>query len=143
MAIKPKRRCAILAAHGGVCHYCGDLATHIDHIVPRIDGGSDDLGNLIAACLPCNLRKFRHRLPPDAERLALAAAEAVRTKVLFLDPPRRERTDKSVRLDIPIPSGWLDKVDCLRRRMAGTPTRTEAVRRLVEEMYDQRVSDAA
>jgi hypothetical protein len=90
MAISKKRRLAILAAHDGVCHYCAAPgATHVDHIIPRADGGTDDLGNLIAACLLCNLRKQRRRLPPDAEARTLAAAEAMRPAVMeILDPPK-------------------------------------------------------
>jgi 5-methylcytosine-specific restriction endonuclease McrA len=46
------------------CRYCrtslesagGDIM-HIDHIVPVIAGGSDDLDNLTAACVTCNLKK--------------------------------------------------------------------------------------
>jgi 5-methylcytosine-specific restriction endonuclease McrA len=30
---------------------------HIDHIVPVIAGGGDDLDNLAAACVTCNLKK--------------------------------------------------------------------------------------
>lgn len=88
MSISPARRRAILAAHDGVCHYCGIAdAAHVDHIVPRADGGTDDLGNLIAACLPCNLYKRRHRLPPDAEMRALARAEELRPAVLTMEAP--------------------------------------------------------
>jgi 5-methylcytosine-specific restriction endonuclease McrA len=46
------------------CRYCGiPLATpagdvmHIDHIVPVIAGGGDDIDNLGAACVICNLKK--------------------------------------------------------------------------------------
>lgn len=82
MLLTTARRRAIIAAHGGVCHYCGmSDAAHVDHIIPRADGGTDDLGNLIAACLPCNMLKNRHRLPAKAERLAMDAAEAAREKI--------------------------------------------------------------
>jgi len=82
MTVPAKRRAIIIAAHGGACHYCGGVATHVDHIVPRALGGSDDLKNLIAACRACNLRKHSGRLSPESERRALAAAEAVRQIVL-------------------------------------------------------------
>jgi 5-methylcytosine-specific restriction endonuclease McrA len=46
------------------CRYCGvPLAScsgdimHIDHIVPVIAGGGDDIDNLGAACVTCNLKK--------------------------------------------------------------------------------------
>jgi 5-methylcytosine-specific restriction endonuclease McrA len=46
------------------CRYCGAIlespngdSMHIDHIVPVVAGGGDDLDNLAAACIPCNLKK--------------------------------------------------------------------------------------
>ena len=46
------------------CRYCGAClespsgeVMHIDHIVPVIAGGGDDLDNLAAACVTCNLKK--------------------------------------------------------------------------------------
>ena len=46
------------------CEYCGLpqddsplAALHIEHIIPRIHGGSDDLENLALACIDCNLHK--------------------------------------------------------------------------------------
>ena len=47
-----------------VCEYChlhqddSPLATlHVEHIIPRIHGGSDDIDNLALACIDCNLHK--------------------------------------------------------------------------------------
>ncbi|MCA1971248.1 MAG: HNH endonuclease [Caenispirillum sp.] len=35
------------ALKGGICAVCGGPgATHVDHIVPRADGGTDDFSNL-------------------------------------------------------------------------------------------------
>lgn len=46
------------------CRYCGIFLEspagdimHVDHIVPVIAGGGDDLDNLAAACVTCNLKK--------------------------------------------------------------------------------------
>jgi hypothetical protein len=45
------------------CEYClipqehADLTHHIEHIVARQHGGSDELGNFALACHRCNLRK--------------------------------------------------------------------------------------
>lgn len=47
----------VIARDGGVCAYCGDVATTSDHVVPKSKGGTDDLSNLVAACRPCNSRK--------------------------------------------------------------------------------------
>ena len=50
------------AAHR--CEYCqlhqndSPLAVlHVEHILPRIHGGTDDLENLALACIDCNLHK--------------------------------------------------------------------------------------
>lgn len=46
---------------GRRCGYCGvDLTWdtyHCDHVVPVKRGGKDDIDNLRAACIPCNLAK--------------------------------------------------------------------------------------
>jgi hypothetical protein len=39
------------------CHYCGNLATTRDHIVPKGKRGTDAWWNLVPACEPCNRRK--------------------------------------------------------------------------------------
>jgi len=45
------------------CEYCllqqaySDLTHHVEHIVAKSHGGSDDLGNLALSCQRCNLRK--------------------------------------------------------------------------------------
>lgn len=57
-----RRTCAVvLWRDGHVCrmtrdgHPCGAVATTVNHIVPRVLGGSDRLSNLEAACVPCNM----------------------------------------------------------------------------------------
>src|SRR6266853_634204 len=49
------------------CEFCGLhqddsplAALHIEHIIPKIHGGSDDLDNLALACIDCNLHKGRN-----------------------------------------------------------------------------------
>lgn len=48
------------------CQYCGaaapEVLLHIDHIKPVVDGGTNDITNLITACVPCNLGKGAKRL---------------------------------------------------------------------------------
>jgi 5-methylcytosine-specific restriction endonuclease McrA len=43
------------------CHLHQDdsplAALHVEHIIPRIHGGSDDIDNLGLACIDCNLHK--------------------------------------------------------------------------------------
>lgn len=47
----------VLRRDGRRCHYCGDLAETVDHVVPASEGGTNDMTNLVAACWPCNRRK--------------------------------------------------------------------------------------
>jgi hypothetical protein len=49
-----QRRAIILKMHDEQCFWCGDLATSVDHLKPRHDGGIDSLDNLVAACHRCN-----------------------------------------------------------------------------------------
>jgi 5-methylcytosine-specific restriction endonuclease McrA len=48
---------------GGLCEYChlpqqfSELRFHIEHIIPRQHGGTDDAENLALACPDCNLVK--------------------------------------------------------------------------------------
>ena len=46
----------ILARDGYRCHWCGNRANTVDHLVPRAEGGARyDPTNLVAACTPCNM----------------------------------------------------------------------------------------
>jgi DNA-binding transcriptional MerR regulator len=52
------------------CQYCGksapDVVLHIDHIIPVVEGGGNDLVNLITSCVDCNQGKSRIKLSDDA-----------------------------------------------------------------------------
>jgi 5-methylcytosine-specific restriction endonuclease McrA len=50
-------RWTVLERDDHTCRYCGRIATHVDHIIPRSAGGSDHLWNLVAACQFCNCSK--------------------------------------------------------------------------------------
>jgi hypothetical protein len=50
-------RVRILERDGRTCRYCGEPATSVDHVMPYARGGSDDDGNLVAACYWCNTTK--------------------------------------------------------------------------------------
>jgi len=56
-----KTRFDVFKRDAFICQYCGasapDVQLHVDHIIPVIDGGSDDLANLITACAACNFGK--------------------------------------------------------------------------------------
>lgn len=43
---------------GNVCFYCGRAGKlSVDHDIPLARGGTDDIGNILPACRPCNSRK--------------------------------------------------------------------------------------
>lgn len=53
------------------CEYCGlsqagqEATFHIDHVLPRVDGGPTTLENLALACVSCSLRKGARRTATD------------------------------------------------------------------------------
>jgi 5-methylcytosine-specific restriction protein A len=55
----PRIRRRILARDHGICHVCGrTCANEVDHVIPAIDGGSDDDSNLAAIhARPCHVKK--------------------------------------------------------------------------------------
>lgn len=70
MSVSARKRFEILKRDGFACHYCGRRAPaamlHVDHIVARANGGTDDEDNLITACIRCNLGKHTSEvITPD------------------------------------------------------------------------------
>lgn len=70
------------------CEYCGLAqqdsplaALHIEHVIPRKHGGTDDVENLALACIDCNLRKGSN----------LAGIDPVSGLLTPLFHPRRDR----------------------------------------------------
>lgn len=58
----PKRD-RILARDNHACKYCGatDKPLFLDHVIPRIQGGTNDESNLVACCRSCNSSKGGRR----------------------------------------------------------------------------------
>jgi len=44
----------VFALKGRSCHWCGQPAGTVDHVVPAALGGGHDLANLVPACRRCN-----------------------------------------------------------------------------------------
>ena len=62
--MSPSTRARVAKRAGHRCEYCllhqedSPLAAlHVEHIIPKIHGGTDDLNNLALACIDCNLHK--------------------------------------------------------------------------------------
>lgn len=60
-----KLRLFVLRRDMGLCQPClaidrTELATEVDHIIPKAKGGTDALENLQAICRPCHERKTAH-----------------------------------------------------------------------------------
>jgi len=54
---KKKFRESIYQAWNCKCGYCGEVATSLDHIVPRFKSGCSSRHNLLPACKRCNANK--------------------------------------------------------------------------------------
>jgi 5-methylcytosine-specific restriction endonuclease McrA len=52
--LKCDRKCVLC---GAAPELDSDVRLHVDHIVPRSKGGSNDMSNLQALCAECNLGK--------------------------------------------------------------------------------------
>ena len=59
-----KARAQVLQRDYFTCHYCGQSANTVDHLIPLSKGGTDDVTNLVACCGPCNSGK-RDRMTPS------------------------------------------------------------------------------
>ena len=66
MAVKSSRnakwkaqRLRVLNRDQWICFYCHGPANEADHIIPKVNGGSDSMENLISACRMCNAHKGR------------------------------------------------------------------------------------
>lgn len=73
---------SIRARDLNICYLCRGVATEVDHVTPRAEGGTDDPANLRAICVPCH----RHKSAAEGARAA-AAAEKNRPKLAR--PPER------------------------------------------------------
>ena len=65
-AISKKLRFEIFKRDSFRCQYCGasapEVLLHVDHLKPIVEGGGNDILNLITSCVSCNLGKGRHSL---------------------------------------------------------------------------------
>lgn len=118
----------LLAKWHRTCAYCGasERPLQVEHIVPRVRGGTDRVSNLALACEPCNQRKGAQLigdfLAGQPERLArvLAQAKASLTDAAAVNVTRWElfRRLKATGLPLETGSGGRTKYN---RRVRGLP----------------------
>ena len=77
--MKPKRkgignskRFKVFERDGYQCRYCGmrppEVVLHVDHFIPVIKGGGNEMDNLLTSCSQCNQgKKARLSRPPNEE----------------------------------------------------------------------------
>jgi 5-methylcytosine-specific restriction endonuclease McrA len=78
--IGAKIRAEVRSRANNACEYChlhqddSPLASlHVEHIIPKTHGGSDELDNLALACIDCNLHKGPNLTGIDPETNELTA----------------------------------------------------------------------
>lgn len=63
------------------CRYCGarapEVLLHVDHVLPVVEGGTNSLDNLVAACDQCNLGKGAKNLGEKSAPVAQDAASTL------------------------------------------------------------------
>lgn len=63
-----KNRKIVYNRDGGACRYCGKKlgrSYSVDHVIPKIQGGTSEITNLVLCCRSCNSRKGG-RTPEEA-----------------------------------------------------------------------------
>ena len=74
MSISKRIRFEIFKRDEFTCQYCGAVPPktilHVDHINPVFAGGTNDIDNLITACIDCNLGKGARNLKTIPQSLS-------------------------------------------------------------------------
>lgn len=87
MAVSKRARYEVLRRDGYSCQYCGEAAPnvtlHIDHVVPKALGGSDNPDNLVTACRDCNVGKASTRPDEDWVTQVSEKSEQHREQLAF------------------------------------------------------------
>lgn len=69
-SLSKKTRFEVFKRDKFTCQYCGaqapDVTLEVDHIEPVAEGGTNDITNLVTACVSCNRGKGAIRLDDDA-----------------------------------------------------------------------------
>lgn len=100
--IRPEKRLAIYLRDRFECGYCGCDLRHaapreltLDHLVPRVDGGSNDHRNLVTSCLSCNSRRRHTPWTEYADEAAARRIASTRELELNLELARAILADRT------------------------------------------------
>ena len=99
--MEPATRTLVRTRARNCCEYCllpqdsSSLTHHIEHVVPRQHGGSDNHSNLALACHRCNLRKGPN----------LTGIDPITGEIVPLFDPRRDRWPDHFRFRGPVIEG--------------------------------------
>lgn len=112
MADYSRYRAAIIERDGASCAYCESTSKSVvDHMVPIVAGGCDDIDNLCLACKECNSGKAGRT--PDQSGIKLKSASALaahksyvsRTVTVTVTPPEQSRAETDTDKTPPNPPG--------------------------------------
>lgn len=134
MSVSKRLRFAVLQRDAFRCRYCGTTAAeselHVDHVVPRALGGTDEPDNLVTSCHSCNSGKssvlLGSEIIPDVSadnaRNALEVSAAIQTAFDAEDDAyawfEEEWAAWSTKdgEPVPLPDTWRSSVSCWLKR---------------------------
>jgi hypothetical protein len=84
-----QKRTFVLERDNYICQYCGIGVDglnplHIDHLIPRRKGGTDELDNLVACCQKCNCKKATKTLKIEKYNEILEIIK-IKNKIMLKD----------------------------------------------------------
>jgi 5-methylcytosine-specific restriction endonuclease McrA len=89
-----KIRAKVLAAGGYECVYCGaNEKLSVDHVIPISKGGTDEMENLVVACIKCNSKK-NSKMP----HLFLTPHSTVPSSRGLISPQNESKSHDQVRI---------------------------------------------
>lgn len=101
-SLSQKTRFEVFKRDGFCCIYCGShppsAILHIDHIIAVVNGGTNDLDNLVTACQRCNQGKGARELD-NAPQALDDRAEEIKEKESQLAAYRALMTEKKARIE--------------------------------------------
>jgi len=141
--IPKRKRFEVFKRDGFVCLYCGRtppaVTLHVDHLVAKSKGGTNDDTNLVTSCADCNLGKSNIPIAPvvpshdHAEKLAQLQAMAQK----HVDTKLREQDEVSFILKF-----WINLDGHEPNYAITTRKRDEAIRRFLKDLSSEQIMDS-